>query len=238
MIKYEENNSLFIKIIVSTISIIWLIVLILIGFINFNELISALKYLSFITFLILVLFQIINRWWWKKPPFSWLLKIPDFSGRWEGWYHRSGEKEWYPTFHEVRQKAFNIQLTACGFDTPKNPRNISKSICWTIISESDKGYPQLIWSYNTDLIMGEVKEGERHTGTHIMNLASDKIMFGKYFNNKTRRDGTIGGGGFIILKWVSKASRKPILQSNMDINKWGINKSEIDEFKKYFDKQI
>ncbi|WP_369333210.1 hypothetical protein [Rhizobium sp. AC27/96] len=119
---------------------------------------------------------------WKR--FRWiqsLLGIPDYSGRWIGWYRSTANGEWYPTAHEIIQRSpFKISATAWG------PRNRSTSVTCTLGQGADEG---LIWTYQTRRVEHPVEQGGDHRGIHIMRLIRFRdSMEGFYINDRVRTE--------------------------------------------------
>src|SRR5262245_38087910 len=55
---------------------------------------------------------LVNRWLWNRPPVIWLLRIPDFSGRWEGWALSQFSDDWVRCAIEYRQSGSSISARA------------------------------------------------------------------------------------------------------------------------------
>jgi hypothetical protein len=160
-------------------------------------------------------YQAIHLSLWRRRPLCWFLRIPDFGGRWEGWYWNTLGKEWLPTAHEVRQRSLSLAANAWG------PNNWSRSVCAAILTDPHGGTPEFVWTYKTEPTTGPAVA---HTGTHLLRLVTPngaKRLEGKYFTDRPRReDNTIGQGGFIRLVWVASS-----LRNALDYNEnWGMPK--------------
>ncbi len=222
MIQLEENKNVAIKTIVTVTLLVWSLVLIFTG-LSLNELRPAFGYLFSVTMLVGLVSYCVRTWLWRLPPLSWFFQIPDISGRWEGWYQPDLTKEWRPTAHEISQYSLDISAVAFG------PKNCSQGICSSIVVDRHGVFHKLVWTYKTGPMpasqgSSEVGPGDSHTGTHFMHFSSkdnSKRLRGEYFNNRKRKDGTLGAVGFIELTWVS---RKCVGDLAYDEQNWGMGK--------------
>lgn len=126
--------------------------------------------------------------------------MAQFSGRWEGWYRETDEKAFKPTAHEIQLNGDEISAIGYG------DRNESKSIC--AYAETVKhGKIRLIWTYDSKTFIDSCGSIPDHTGTHIAEFGMDeqgnKIMKGKYFNDREQQTNRIGAGGTFHCRWVS-----------------------------------
>jgi hypothetical protein len=140
---------------------------------------------------------------------------PDLSGRWEGWTYRSITREWRPSAEEIIQDELGIRANAWG------PDNWARAISASIIH--DRAAYELVWSYQTVPTTPNYQGGDSHTGTHFLRYSErdgERFLEGRYVTDRPRDDGTMGTGGFVMLKWVSD-KRKTAL--NYDRTKsWGL----------------
>jgi len=176
----------------------------------------GLKYLSTATGVAGVAYFILNRYLWRLRWINALLKIPDFSGRWEGWTYRNLSGEWRPSAQEISQSALDIVADAWG------PDNWAQSICASVVQDSHGTIFQLVWSYRTQSTSPNVRQGDTHQGTHLLRLSERdgcKYLEGIYITDRVRDDQTIGAGGFIRLVHVSSTLKRGLA---FDEGKWGL----------------
>jgi len=79
----------------------WAVALLLVRILAPSDLVPAAKYLGVATVAGVLAALFLNNCLWRLSFIRGLLKIPDLSGRWEGWQFRTLEKEWRPTAHEI-----------------------------------------------------------------------------------------------------------------------------------------
>jgi hypothetical protein len=201
-------------------TVAWIIAMTLSGILSPGVLWPAFKNLSYATSAAVFVSFLLNRYFWRRRPFRYILQIPDLSGRWEGWSYRSfegGETEWRPSAHEISQRALDITAEAWG------PSNWSRSICASIVRASQGGTYELVWSYKTETVSPgpDSRPGDCHQGTHFHRYSERngcKYLEGTYITDRIRtKDGTVGAGGFHCLVWVS---HKPKHALAYDEKKW------------------
>lgn len=176
----------------------WGCALLLTGVLKLGDLAAGSRFLGLAALATSLLAYALNRRLWRKWPLKLLLRIPDISGRWEGWTYRSLTGEWRPSAEEFTQHALDIAANAWG------PDNWSRGLCASIVHGG--GAWQLIWSYKTEPTTPSYEAGDQHSGAHFLRLAERdgrRFLEGMYVNDRVRRDGTMGAGGFVRLVWVS-----------------------------------
>lgn len=134
----------------------------------------------------------INLIWKKSKRVQSMLKAPDFSGRWVGWYRRADDDEWRPTAHEIDQSLFSLRADAWG------PHNHSESVVYAL--KPERG---LVWTYRTTSGAFPVDMGGNHDGVHVMRLVEGNTQLdGYYINNRPRNTpgSTSGSSGVIKLQ--------------------------------------
>ncbi len=161
---------------------------------------------------------LLNRWLWRYKPFSCFLQIPDFSGRWEGWYRHAPKEDWRETAHEISQKALDVVAEAWG------PGNWSRGTCSAINSTSPALTKELVWAYKTEQTTTALDPGGTHAGVHFLRMVEKhgkRVLRGKYINDRARNDGHKGSVGEIEVQWVSKE-----FQHDLNFRKdcWGMDK--------------
>ena len=220
MIQLSENRRLTAYFLGVVAVLVWSVVLILSRLLNVSDLPTALKHLGIASIVAYLASLLLYSYLWHRRPFRSLLGIPDFSGRWEGWYWNTLGRKWLPTAHEIRQRSLDLSAHAWGQD------NWSHSTCVSIVTDREGGTPHLICTYKTENTR-ESRAGTDHSGTHLLNLVfrdEKKHLEGKYFTNRVRReDKTIGMGGFIRLVWVGKDLRNTLDYAE---DNWGMPKPD------------
>ena len=150
--------------------------------------------------------------------------IAQFCGRWEGWYRETDEPKPKPTAHEIRLSGDEITAIAYGYDE----RNESRSVCAHATTEKH-GKTRLIWTYTSKTYIGSCGRIPDHTGTHIAEFRTDehgnKIMEGKYFNDREQTKGRIGAGGTFRCWWVSHDLKNCVFYDEHK-NSWPLDKPE------------
>jgi len=134
---------------------------------------------------------LVSQWLWNKPPISWMLRIPDFSGRWEGWAISQFADDWVRCAIEYRQSGSDISARAW---TELSPDSETWSIASTILV-ADARPPQL--AYITDgRIEGDTDPERSPRAMFRLTLAEDcgvRILRGDYCSDRKRiSDGTRG----------------------------------------------
>jgi hypothetical protein len=163
----------------------------------------------------------IDRWLWRLPPFRALFRIPDFSGRWEGWYWNTIGKKWLPNVHEINQCSLHISVNSWGL------KNWSRSNCATVFTDSSGGTPELVWSYDTVQASGI---STPHRGTAMLRLINrdgKEYLEGTYYTDRQRDDESIGQGGFIRLIRVGWRFGNELGYEKKK-ESWGMPKPESD----------
>jgi len=221
MVQATENWR-FIGFILALVAVLtWGVALTVVGVLSPSSLRLAMRYLTIATGAAGIAIWLLNRYVWRLWGFRQVLKIPDLSGRWEGWYYRTLTKEWVPCAHEVSQRALDIVVNAWG------PKNWSRSICASIVRDAHGASHELVWSYKTELTGPPHLPGDTHNGTHFFRISERqgvRYLEGTYITDRVREgDKTMGAGGFQRVVWVSKALRSAL---DYDSNRWGMAKPE------------
>jgi hypothetical protein len=149
----------------------------------------------------LLVSTLLNRLLWRIWPFSAVLQIPVFAGRWEGWYRRAPGEPWRETAHEISQKALDIDAEAWG------PRNWSRGTCSAVIVASSGLTKELVWAYKTEPTTTDYVAGDAHAGVHFLRMVEEcgqQLLIGRYINDRANQDGHKGAVGEIRVKWVSE----------------------------------
>jgi len=145
----------------------------------------------------------IYAWLWNWRPFSWLLRIPDLSGRWEGWYYRGLDNAIYPTCHEIHQSGLQISATAFGH------MNVARGRTSALRVDSPGKLIELTWTYEAE--RDSPDPGGTHHGTHVMSVITDqhgnRYLRGNYYNDRQRPDGGRGAAGVILVRYAGADCR-------------------------------
>lgn len=179
----------------------WLIALVLNKTPPSTDLIDALRMLGFATIAATFVAWIFNKWLWRLPLFNWIVGVPDFSGRWEGWFWNSLGKRWEAAVHEVSQSAFEVTANGWG------PVGWSRSFCAALIADSAGRAPELVYTYHNEKYAGHT---EAHTGTCKLRMekcGDTRYLVGTYYTDRTRDDNTIGQGGYVRLAYAGAELR-------------------------------
>lgn len=177
-----------------------------------------LRFGGTVTIVAVIISALLNRWLWRIPPISWVLKIPNFSGRWEGWYRRSPDDAWHETAREISQKALDIDAETWG------PANWSRSTCSAITATANGLTQELVWAYKTEPTTLDYKPGDTHAGVHFLRLVEERgnrFLIGRYINDRAHEDGKKGAVGEIRVKWVSTKLRHAL---NFNEERWGLKR--------------
>lgn len=201
-------------------AVAWGVAMILAGILSADDLRLSLRYLGTATATATVAYYLLHRYFWRWRMFRRALKIPDLSGRWEGWSYRSLTQEWLPSAHEISQQALDIGASAWG------PNNWSRGLCASIVSDRHGVAFEFVWSYKTETVGPGGQPGDTHQGTHFHRLVErdgNKYLEGTYITDRIRSgDKTMGAGGFHRLVWVSNT-----FKNGLDYDegkKWGMEK--------------
>ena len=220
MVQLRENRSFTVRF-ASIISVITAILSLALAGVSIGvKLPVLLRFLGIISLVALLVSILLNRWLWRAWPFSWILQIPDFAGRWEGWYRRSVDDKWRETAHEIFQNALDIDAEAWG------PENWSRGTCSAIIVTSHGLTNELVWAYKTEPTTLTSQPGDTHAGVHFLHIVEkdgERHILGKYINDRAHQDGRKGAVGEIRLKWVSKKLQHAL---NYKEDNWGLNKPD------------
>jgi len=164
----------------------------------------------------------LNRRMWRWRIFSWFLRIPDFSGRWEGWVRSTHDGIWRPSAHEISQKALDIDVEGFGMT------NWARGTCSAIDRTGDELTPRLIWAYGTKPTTGNYKGGDTHEGVHILRLVKQDgkdLLRGRYINDRPRDDGSKGMVGEVRLARVEGPLQHDL---NFREDDWGLEKPSAE----------
>ena len=197
MNQLSENRRLSVWLVSIVTIIAWGTVLVVSGLIASEDIIKASKYLGLATLVALIFAWIWNRYLWRIPIIRDFLRIPDLSGRWEGWYLRALTGELSPTVHEITQHALEIGVNAWG------PNNLSRGLATAIIVDRHGSAPEFIWTYKTESTSDHPDPGDTHEGAHFLRLSyedGEKWLKGYYINDRVRKDKTRGSVGNICIK--------------------------------------
>jgi SMODS-associating 2TM, beta-strand rich effector domain len=148
---------------------------------------------------------------WNWGPVASALQIPDYSGRWEGWYYRGISNEILESAQEMRQNGLVVSAVSFG------PFNESRSITSVFRTISASAVPELIWTYDTKRKSLPADPGGNHCGTHVMRLiirGGEKYLEGEYYNDRLLDDGRRGAAGIICLKYASHKLLNELAYSN------------------------
>ncbi|MCY2951576.1 MAG: hypothetical protein NTU53_06315 [Planctomycetota bacterium] len=217
MIALQENQRFTIRFYGTIALLVWGAMLAITGVLGKDAFKQGLALMGFATLVAYLVSKAVDRRAWRWPFLRRLVGIPDFSGRWEGWYWNTLGNDWLPNAHEVTQHGFHLALSSWG------EFNQSRSFCAAILTDSTGGSPEIVWSYQTDPVRG--KAG-RHCGTCRLHLVTHKngetSLEGWYWTDRPRKDTNIGQGGFIRLAHVKGPLRNALdFQSN---GAWGMKK--------------
>jgi hypothetical protein len=220
MIQLGENRRFTATFLAIVAVFVWATALLFARLLSISDFATALGYLGIVTVAAWLAWVLLNRYLWRKGAFRAFLKIPDLSGRWEGWYFSTMRKEWRPTAHEISQEALEIVAHAWG------PDNWARGICASLVTDRFGGAPELIWAHKTDPTTQNVRSGDTHTGTHFLRLSEregNKYLEGRYITDRVRDDGSLGSVGFIRLVWVSPEHKNAL---DFQEQRWGMSKPE------------
>lgn len=210
MIQLTTNWRVIATFIAFVVAISWGVALLIAGALTLSELKVALTYLGTATSAGILAAFLLNKYLWRIQPIKTILGIPDLSGRWEGWTHRTLEDKWYPSAHEISQSALDISAEAWG------PKNWSRGTAAAIVTNSHGDTFEVIWSYKTEMTMhGEA--GDTHSGVHVLRYSErdgKRYLTGKYINDRIRQDGTPGAVGYIQLVWVNHTRKGSLAFTN------------------------
>jgi hypothetical protein len=220
------NNARFIATFLGIVTIIaWALTLFVAGVLNASNVLTAASSLGVATFVSYLGLFVLNSFLWHRWPFSTLLGVPDFRGRWEGWYYSDAHGKWRPVATEITQKAIDLVVHAWG------PHNWSRGLCASIVTDRAGTVPQIIWSHKTESTSPIVDAGANHSGTHFLRLSpadatKPKMLEGYYINDRVRPDNQSRGyAGYVKLVWVSRACKNGLEYSDQT---WGMPKPEED----------
>ncbi len=124
---------------------------------------------------------------WRWRVVQWLVEMPDFSGRWEGWYYNAARKDWRPIAHVIEQHAGFIESakqwggTGAKIEEPRS--NSTVSMVAAIFAPASG--PQLHFSYLTTPLGADA--GGRHEGLQILKMREFEgldFLIGEYINNR------------------------------------------------------
>lgn len=221
MLQLRENRSFTIRF-VTIVSVLTAVTSLALAKVQIGvQLPLLLRFVGIVSTVAIGLSILLNRWLWRARPFSWILQIPDFRGRWEGWYRRSPNDEWRESAHEISQKALDIDAEAWG------PDNWSRSSCSAIVVTSHDLTQELVWAYKTEPTTVNYQPGDAHAGVHFMRMVVDQndepLLVGKYINDRAREDGTKGSVGEIRIKRVQKKLQHSL---NFVAEGWGLKKPD------------
>jgi hypothetical protein len=147
-----------------------------------------------------------------RAPISVITGIPDFSGRWEGWYFTGpgANKEWEPMAYEIHQRGarvFPSALLKYGRST--------KSFAATILVNRNHKECQLIVSY-----------GDRNgRGTYFLRRVTDGD--GIFLKGQEARDGGPVPGE-VVLRRTPKSSAGDL---RYDPDDWAIPRSQLSNLR-------
>ena len=149
--------------VVTAAALTWLLSMAYSGIVSLDGLWQALKSLSVATSAAAAASFFLNRYLWYRWPCKLVLQIPDLRGRWVGWSCRrfeNGEIVWRPSAHEISQRALDIAAEAWG------PNNCTRSTCASVVSGSQRGSYEFVWSYDTVTVSPspDNRAGDSHRG--------------------------------------------------------------------------
>jgi hypothetical protein len=86
MIQLRENRRFTATFVAIVTVFVWAIALVSAQLLSISDFATALSYLGIVTLAAWLAWVLLNRYLWRTRAFKTFLKIPDLSGRWEGWY--------------------------------------------------------------------------------------------------------------------------------------------------------
>lgn len=202
----DRNVGTWVRSVAVVAIMIWAIILLIVGLFDRAHILAALGHATLAVSIVSVLVFATFRWLWRLPPIKWILDIPDFSGRWEGWYFRTLSDDALPMAEEIRQRMWFVTANAWG------PNNRIQVITASVVTDAHGGQPTLVWTYHAENITASSEApprgGDRHMGTHshaLTRKAGGDFLEGGYFNDRVRDDDrTIGAGGYVKLRRVGQ----------------------------------
>ena len=141
-----------------------------------------------VTALIVVIFGIIDRYFWKYPPFKCLYWIPDMSGRYEGMIRYSdpitGADDCKQCVVEVFQTGSKLKARCFFQHEWKQEQSESKSLEENIVKNDDDTW-SLVFTYQNE---GIPATPHPHYGTNVLRFIQNgegKFLKGYYYTNRT-----------------------------------------------------
>lgn len=154
-----------------------------------------------------VFLLIIDKWLWKKKPFTWLFWIEDFSGTYEGIleyeYRDNGcklKKGKLKHVKIIRQSGSKISISSFSLKNDGEGSSLSENDSVFVKKTNDDKHFQIIYTYHNE---GN-KKLTPHDGTEIIKFikrGENKYLSGKYYTDRIPYSTK---GTFTELKWVSK----------------------------------
>lgn len=167
----------------------------LVVFLSINLYLAA-KYVSAslvlnlsITAIITFLFIVIDKYFWRYPPFKWLYWVPDMSGRYEGEIRYINPATSSPDRKncviEVFQTGSKLKVSCFFQHQTIDELSTSKSLTESITKEEDGCY-SIIFNYLNEGTRTH-SQGQPHYGTCILkfiNNGEGRILQGNYYTNR------------------------------------------------------
>lgn len=139
-----------------------------------------------VPFFISVTFFMINKYWWKKRIFKWLINVPDLNGRYAGKlkssYIENGKEKVIDCVMEIKQTASNIHISAFFGDITKGVESSSSRSTSETLKHQNNGFFTLYYIFANET--GEPSEAlNNHTGAGKFEIYPDlKKLKGNYYN--------------------------------------------------------
>ncbi len=214
----RENTRFLVRFAALIGAAVFLVSALLVGLIDKANLLPSLRYLALATFVALAALLFLQWVSGKSALARKILGVPDFDGRWEGWYYRNLTKIWEPICIEIRQKGLTVNVASY------TQHNSAKSIATAIEVDEHLGSPMLIVTYRADVLTRYNDPGAQHIGTMMLRLTERdgvSALEGRYFTDRMKEDGTRGSQGHYELVRVSS---KLLNGLNLSQSSWPIPK--------------
>ena len=154
---------------------------------------------------------VVDRWLWRIQPFKALFGVPDFGGRWEGWYWNTLGKQWLPNALEASQRLSHVSYHSWG------PKNESTTV-WAELMTDGSTKIELTAVYRTKAVSGQAKPHWGAANLSFSRMGDQSLLTGTYWTDSVRDDGTKGHYGYIRLARARKG------KGNLD--GWGFTEND------------
>jgi SMODS-associating 2TM, beta-strand rich effector domain len=146
-----------------------------------------------------------------------LLGVPDFSGRWEGWYYSDDTERWEKAVCEISQQTVHVTVVLMT-----GPQDTRKSIATAIIVDSHKEKPELVWNYYSN---------SKNFGTYFLRLIpkdGGKILKGHCIHvQPTDQERVAASARGIVLKLTKRPQQNDF---RTDQDNWEISREFLREY--------